>query len=71
MITKILTRAELKCTKLSSHHLDVWTPELIMATKNKRYWRTKLTQAQKLPHQIGIVSSLKHFQEVNVKFKEP
>lgn len=38
--------AELKCTAMASHHLDIWTPELISAMKNKRYWKTQLTKAQ-------------------------
>ena len=49
IITKVLIRAETKCTRMASHHLDVWTPELMAAMKKKRHWRSKLTQAQKLP----------------------
>lgn len=54
-ITNILTNAEQHCTNFSTHQLDTWAPELIAALKNRRYWWTKLTQAQKLPNKIGLV----------------
>ena len=38
--------------------------------KTKRHWRTKLTQAQKLPLKPGILASLSKYQEVHKKFKE-
>ena len=36
-ITEIMHHAEKSCTKMSSHHLDDWSPELIAAYRNKRY----------------------------------
>ena len=55
---------------MASHHLDVWTPELIAAMKNKRYWKTQLTKAQKSPFKIGIVDSLNNYKEVHSKYTE-
>ena len=57
LITEILIAAERQCTKLVSHHTDVWTPELMASLKNRRYWRTQLTKAQKLPNKIGLIAS--------------
>lgn len=62
-ITNILTKAERKCARMSSHHLDVWTPELISALKHKRHCKTKLTQAQKLPNKLGLIGSLDRYKE--------
>lgn len=70
MIFTVLIRAETKCTWMSSHHLDVWTPELMQAMKNKRHWWSKLTQAQKFPAKIEIVACLIKYQEVHKKFKK-
>jgi len=69
-ITEIMIRAEIKCTAMASHHLDVWTPELIAAMKNKRYWKTQLTKAQKLPFKLVIVDSLNNYKEVHSKYTE-
>ena len=55
---------------MASHHLEAWSPELIAALKNKRYWRTQLTKVKKLPLKLGIVTSIEKFREVNEKYKE-
>ena len=67
-ITDILTKAEKKCTRLSNHHLDTWTPELLASLKRKRHCRTKLTQAQKLPNKIGLVGSLDRYKEAHENY---
>ena len=69
-ITKILVDAEKLCTKFSTHQLGTWTPELLASLKNRRYWRTQLTKAQKLPNKLGIVASIKVYKETSAKFKE-
>ena len=66
----ILVLAEKKCTFLSSHHMDAWTPELMKALKNKRYWRTQLTKTQKIVVKLGIVESISKFKEASRKYKE-
>lgn len=66
-IIEILIKAERQCTKLASHHTDVWTPELTTSLKNRRYWRTQLTKAQKLPNKIDLIASIQRYKDVRKK----
>ena len=69
-ITDMMIHAEKKCTMVSSHHLDHWSPELIAAVRNKRHWRTELTKAAKLPLKVGLVQAIETFRYVDGKLKQ-
>ena len=69
-ITEIMTAAEKICTKVSSHHLDSWSPKLIQAMATKRYWKTKLTNASKLPLKIGFVKAIEIYNSTLEKYRE-
>ena len=60
---EILVATEKRCTKVSSHHLECWSPEIVEAMSKQRYWRTKLTAASKLPYRIGFVQAI----EINIQ----
>ena len=44
-ITEIMLHAENRCTNVSSHHPDFWSPELSAAIKNKRFWKAEKRRA--------------------------
>ena len=62
--------AEKKCTCISSHHLECWSPELVSAMAKKRHWRSKLTQASKLPYRIGLIQAIDIYRETLDKHQE-
>ena len=53
----LLLSAEKKCTKVSSHHLECWSPELVEAMKTERFWKAQLTKVSRLPYTIGLVKA--------------
>ena len=69
-ITEIMTFAEKQCTSLASHHLDSWSPKLVEAFKSKRYWKTKVTAASKMPYYMGLVEAIENFRQAMDKYEE-
>ena len=64
-ITEILIGAEKKCTKVRSHHLDDWTPELMEALERKRDCMTKLRKAAKISLESNLVESIETFRDAS------
>ena len=69
-ISDILIAAEKKCTGVSSHHLSCWSPKLVAAMATKRHWRSKLTQASKLPHKIGLIEAINIYKTTLDRYNE-
>ena len=65
-----MAAAEKKCASVSSHHLDSWSPELIQAMATKRYWKSRVTVASKLPMKIGFVKAIKIYRDILTKYHE-
>lgn len=69
-LTEILVGAENKCTKLRSHHLEDWSPEMMAALNKKRHCKSKLTQASKITMETNIVEAIDKFQAAPSAHKE-
>jgi len=69
-VTEILLSAENKYTKVLSHHLEYWSLELVEAMKTKRYWKTQLTKASRLPYTIGLVKAIEIYSNALDQYNE-
>ena len=69
-ISEIMISAEKKCTSVSAHHLDYWSPELLKAMAAKRYWKSRVTSASKLPLKIGLLKGTQIYKDTLEKYRE-
>lgn len=65
-----MTGAEQKCTKVSSHHLDDWTPELMEALEYKRHCKTKLTKGSKITLESNLATTIENFRNASTVYKQ-
>ena len=69
-ISDIMVAAEKRCRAVSCHHLDSWSPELIQIMATKRYWKSRVAAASKLPMKIGFVKAIKIHRQTLTKYHE-
>ena len=69
-ITEMLVGAEKRCTKVSSHHLDDWSPEMMEALENRRRCKSKMTRASKINLKTDLVAAIENFRQKSKSYRE-
>ena len=69
-ITEMMIHAETKCTNVSSHHPDFWSPDLSAAIKNRRFWRAEKRRASKVKIGQSLFDAIENFKTACRHLKE-
>ena len=69
-ITELMISAERKCSHLTSHHPEHWSPALATAIKKKKNWKKERKRSSKVVQGQSVIDAILSFKEACTQFRQ-